>query len=86
MKTDYLTTKIDNMVQFVAPVMGWSDTEEEETKTGLQQLGEDILKNIKEKFEDIKDDLPTMMDDMVKGLVCRGGTWAGFTPVSGECY
>ena len=81
MQTDFLATNIDNIVQFVAPVMGWSETEEEETKTWLQELGQDILKNITEKLEleDRKDDLiiRIILITMVEGLVSRGWTWTG---------
>ena len=82
-KTDYLAGNLDNIVLFVAPVLGWSHTGEEESKTWLHKLGEDILKKaereIKEKLEDIKDDLPTTVDQVVEGLVSRGWTWTGFS-------
>ena len=34
-KTDYLAANINYLMQSVAPVLGWSDTEEEEAKTWL---------------------------------------------------
>ena len=72
-KIDYLAANIDYLVQSVAPVLGWSDTEEEESKKWLHKIGEDILKKteqvVKEKLEDIKDNLPTMVDQVVEGLL-----------------
>ena len=82
-KADYLAANINYLMQSVAPVLGWSNTEEEEAKTWLQTLGEDILKKaeqvVKEKLEDIKYKLPTMVDQVVDGLVSWGWTWKGFS-------
>ena len=71
-KTDYLSTTIPNLVQHLAPVLGWTYTQKLETKTNIQKLVKDILKKAKQKFqevlEDIKDDLPITVDQLVEDL------------------